>query len=312
MIKSLRLMSLDMCSLREIIGLINGFENLEKLEIFSCDINFFDLDPTPIDCSRPHKLKFLKIDDDCGGIFSHWISTSNSYQSLSTLELPADVYTNELNDLLQRSSKTVQTLRLKLDWSHSNLRSEFFHTFDITLVSSKTVVGLPALTHYHALHILSFRLSAISWDLISMIERLAQDVPPNLSIIELIFQDLDMVLAFGIGYHSQWTRLDELISNLGTSQPLSLEIRYTAPEPTVEGIVYEGMGEEKGGAMLELKIDKSLMVTAGRAMLRDYLPHLYERGLVWFSNTSVTTAFQLASTSPRNWQSRPTNYLGLF
>lgn len=134
-IRSLRLMSLDTCSFRDTIEWINGFDNLEELEIYSCDFDYSDWNRRFIDSSRSHKLKFLRFDYDGGAHFSHWVATSNSYESLSTLELPTKEYTDELNDLLQRSSKTVQTLRLSLDWSNSDLRSEFLHTFDIVLIS---------------------------------------------------------------------------------------------------------------------------------------------------------------------------------
>lgn len=122
-VKSLQLKWLDNCSFREIVRMMNKFENLEELEIIAGYIDYDDLDPTTIDSSRSHKLKYLKFDHYSEGIFSDWLVASNSYQSLSTLDVPF-LFGDELDDLLQKSSQTVQTLRLRV--LRGNLQSQFF------------------------------------------------------------------------------------------------------------------------------------------------------------------------------------------
>lgn len=114
-ITALVLVLLPIQPFRNIIQLFNSFQDLQHVEIRFCNLTFDD-DLHPDDYSRSHNFKMFKLDgfpSDQQVQFSRWILTSNSFHSLSTLEITSHKPSDELNQLLQRCSKTLQALCLQ-------------------------------------------------------------------------------------------------------------------------------------------------------------------------------------------------------
>ncbi|KAJ3489341.1 hypothetical protein NLI96_g2192 [Meripilus lineatus] len=302
-VKSLELVLLRVHSIRELIQIVNGFENLRNLHIHSRHISSLDIHPN--DNIRSHKLEAFKLlgyRQNQLDRFFNWIVESNSFQSLSTLDLNIDGYTGKLNRLLHESSKTLQSLRFKFVMNGS-------------IVFKK----LPALTTFHALRFLSLKLYSASNGVSVILPKLAQGVPESFELLQLRYECRigDLLREDSQG---EWLAFDQFLSSLNLSKPPSLEIECVSGIPGIDpdtledgeeddlGCIAEGVGQKQQ----EENVKNELVGLDRDGLFRRHLPNMYERGLSWFIIGWGTRSYLVSPTEPEKWRSRATGSFPFF
>ncbi|KAJ3489342.1 hypothetical protein NLI96_g2193 [Meripilus lineatus] len=302
-VKSLELTLLRAHSIREIIQIVNGFENLRNLHIYSRYISSLDMHPD--DNIRSHKLEAFKLigyPQRQLDRFFHWIIESNSFQSLSTLDLNIYDYTDELNRILHASSKTLRSLR-----------------FEFAMNGSMVLKKFPPLTTFPALRFLSLKLHSASDEVSVVRPKLAQGVPESFELLQLRYECFITDLLCE-GSQGRWSAFDHFLSSLNLSKPPSLEIECASGIPVIDPDTSEG-GEEDGLGCIAEGVGQKQQEENGKielvgldrdGLFRRHLPNMYERGLLWCIIGWGTRSYLVSPTEPEKWRSRATGSFPFF